>query len=395
MLDWTIWQQGPVATTMLGDLGAEVIKIEEREQGDPGRWIASTGGGSTVSRGRNYYFEANNRHKKSIALNLKTAEGQRIVHRLAAISDVFVQNFRQGVAARLGIDYAALSKVNPKIIYANASGYGPKGPDSATPAFDYMGQARSGLMRIIGGPESPPMYVFGGIADQMGAIVLAYGVMTALLARERYGMGQEIDVSHLGSMIALEGLNVSSRTISGREMMRRAREEAYNPLWNHYQCAGGKWICLGMLQPDRYWKPLCAALGAPELAGDPRFGDMSSRGKNCRELIAIFDRIFAGRTLEEWMEALRRGGDFIFSFVNSISDLPDDPQVVANEYIVDYDHPVLGPTKLVGLPVKFSRTPGNPRGHAPEFGEHTEAILTELLEYSWDEVAGLRAAKVI
>lgn len=395
VIDWTIWQQGPVATTMLADLGAEVIKIEEREQGDPGRWIASTGGGSNLARGRNFYFEANNRHKKSMAVNLKTEEGKRIVHRLAAVSDVFVQNFRQGVATRLGIDYAALSEVNPKIIYASASGYGPKGPDSATPAFDYMGQARSGLMRLAGGPENPPMYLHGGIADQMGAIVLAYGVTMALLARERYGVGQELDVSHLGSMIALEGLTVSSRTISGREMMRRAREEAYNPLWNHYKCADGKWICLGMLQTDRYWRPLCAALSAPELADDPRFSDMPRRGENCRELIAIFDRIFVSRTLEQWTDTLKHSGDFVFSFVNSISDLPSDPQVVANEYVVDYNHPVLGPTQLVGLPVRFSKTPGNPRGHAPEFGEHTEAVLTELLNYSWGDVAALRDAKVI
>src|SRR5271166_5500930 len=235
VVDLTIWQQGPVATTMLADLGAEVIKIEECEKGDPGRGIMSMAGASTGKGGRNFYFEANNRHKKSITLNLKTAEGRAIAHRLVAQSDVFVQNFRKGVAARLGLGYPELSAVNPRLIYASASGYGPLGPDSAEPSFDYLGQARSGIMNVVGAPGTPPTYVFGGIADQMGAIMLAYGVIAALLARERYGIGQEVDASHLGSMIALQGLNLACRTIMGFEMARNPRETAFNPLWNHYK----------------------------------------------------------------------------------------------------------------------------------------------------------------
>src|SRR5713101_3181824 len=200
VLDWTIWQQGPVSTMMLGDLGAEVIKIEDRVGGDPGRGVMSIGGAATNTAGnRNYYFETNNRHKKSITLDLKKPEGRDIVYKLIEKSDVFVQNFRKGVAGRLGLDYQELSARNPRIIYASSSGYGPYGPDSGEPSFDYLAQARSGVMNIASVDTDEPIYLNGGIADQMGAIMLAYGIMTALVARERYGVGQEVSASHLGS----------------------------------------------------------------------------------------------------------------------------------------------------------------------------------------------------
>ena len=395
IIDWTIWQQGPVATQMLADLGAEVIKIEERERGDPGRGITAVAGSATVKGGRNYYFEANNKHKKSIALNLKQPEAREIVHRLAARSDVFVQNFRKGVAHRLGLGYADLAAINPRIIYASASGYGPEGPDSGEPSFDYLGQARSGIMNAIGSGSTAPTYVYGGIADQMGAIMLAYGVLAALFARERTGIGQEVDASHLGSMMALQGLNVVARTIMGKEFPRNTRANAYNPLWNHYRCADDKWISLAMLQPDRYWKNFCEVVGKTELIEDPRFADVKTRGKNSAALVAIFDEVFATRPRDEWMRILKGRGDFIYTIVNSVTDLPDDPQVRANDYVVDYDHPALGNLTLLGMPVKLSATPGEPRGHAPELGEHTELLLTEMLGYSWDDVARLRDANVI
>jgi len=395
VLDWTIWQQGPVATVMLADLGAEVIKIEERDKGDPGRGIVAAAGGDTSRGGRNFYFEANNRHKKSIALDLKRPEAREIVHKLAAQSDVFVQNFRKGVAKRLGLDYDALRTLNPRLIYATSSGYGPDGPDSAEPSFDYLGQARSGIMYTHGVKSEEPIYSTGGIADQMGAIMLAYGVLAALLARERYGVGQQVDASHLGSMMALQGLNVSMRTIMGKEFAKNTRDESFNPLWNHYRCADDKWLALAMLQPDRYWKDFCVATGLKELADDPRFADMRSRGKNAGQIIPILDRKFAEKPRDEWMKILKAGGDFIYCIVNSVTDLPDDPQVKANEYIVDHEIPGIGKTQVLGMPVRLSATPGQPRGHAPELGEHTELLLTEMLGYSWDDVARLREANVI
>jgi crotonobetainyl-CoA:carnitine CoA-transferase CaiB-like acyl-CoA transferase len=395
IIDWTIWQQGPVATQMLADLGAEVIKIEERERGDPGRGITAVAGSGTVKLGRNFYFEANNKHKKSIALNLKQPGAREIVHRLAAQSDVFVQNFRKGVASRLGLGYADLAAHNPRLIYASASGYGPEGPDSGEPSFDYLGQARSGIMNAVGTDSTAPTYVYGGIADQMGAIMLAYGVLAALFARERTGRGQEVDASHLGSMMALQGLNVVARTIMGKEFPRNTRANAFNPLWNHYRCADDKWISLAMLQPDRYWKDFCTVIGKAELIEDPRFAEVKTRGKNAGALVEILDAVFAARPRDEWMRTLKTGGDFIYTIVNSVSDLPDDPQVRANDFIVDYEHPALGAMTLLGMPIKLSATPGHPRGHAPELGEHTETLLTGILGYSWDDVARLREANVI
>ena len=299
------------------------------------------------------------------------------------------------VAQRLGLGYADLCALNPRIIYASASGYGPEGPDSGEPSFDYLGQARSGIMNAVGSGSTAPTYVYGGIADQMGAIMLAYGVLAALFARERTGVGQEVDASHLGSMMALQGLNVVARTIMGKEFPRNTRANAYNPLWNHYRCADDKWISLAMLQPDRYWKDFCEVVGKPELIADPRFDEVKIRGKNSTALIAIFDEVFAKRPRHEWMRVLKGRGDFIYTIVNSVTDLPDDPQVRANDYVVDYDHPALGNLTLLGMPVKLSVTPGEPRGHAPELGEHTELLLTEMLGYSWDDVARLREANVI
>ena len=396
IIDWTIWQQGPVSTMMLADLGAEVIKIEERVGGDPGRGVLSIAGALVgATSGPNFYFEANNRHKQSLTLDLKNPKAIEIVYQLAEKSDVFVQNFRKGVSDKLGIGYAALSERNPQLIYASATGYGPFGPDAGEPSFDYMGLARSGIMTAVGEPQMEPLSIAGGIADQMGAIMLAYGVMAALLAREKYGMGQEVDISHLGSMTALQGLNVACKSILGKEFKRMPRAAAPSPLWNHYKCSDGKWICLAMPQQDRYWSDFCTVLGIEHVLADPRFATMGDRADNAKELIPILDAVFASRPRDAWMQALKEGGDFIYTVVNTIADLPTDEQMLANEYIVDYEHPRIGKTQLVGVPVRLSKTPGDPKGAAPEFGEHTERILTELLDYSWEDVAKLREEEVI
>ncbi len=396
IIDWTIWQQGPVATALLSDLGAEVIKIEDRLIGDPGRAVQKLRGLSMrLPHGRNCYFEVNNHNKKGITLNLKTEKGREIAYKLVEKSDVFVQNFRQGVAARLGMDYQTLSQHNPRLIYATASGWGPKGPDSNLPSFDYLGLARSGIMNAIGEPDMPPLSMVGGIADQAGAMMLAYGVLAALVARERLGIGQEIDVSHLGSMITLQFINVSAALLLGREMPRTPRNEAPNPLWNHYHCKDGTWVALAHLQPDRYWATLCKAMGISELIKDPRFNTMDKREENAAELVAILDKLFASKTYEEWDKIFRESGDLIYTSIRTVSDLPNDPQALENEYIVNFDHPVLGKVKMLGVPVRFSKTPGSIRLPAPEFGQHTEEVLMEICGYTWAEIEQLKEEKVI
>jgi crotonobetainyl-CoA:carnitine CoA-transferase CaiB-like acyl-CoA transferase len=395
VLDWTIWQQGPVCSAMLGDMGANVIKIEQRGTGDPGRWIVAAGGQDT-SGAPNWYFEANNRNKRSITLDLKKPEGLEVVHALVEKADVFVQNFRKGVAGRLGLGYEALSKINPKLVYASATGYGPNGPDSSEPSFDYLGLARSGIMNAVGEPDMPPLGIAGGIADQMGAIMMAYGVMTALVARERHGVGQEVNASHLGSMAFLQGLSVSMKLMAGMAMPRNFRSHAFNPLWNHYRCADDQWLALAMLQADRYWPDVARLIGRPELATDPRFETMEARAGNAEPCVALLDAAFAEKTRDEWLTCFREDeSDLIYTIVNTVDDLPEDPQVVANNYVVELEHPHHGPTKMVGVPVGLSKTPGSVRAAAPELGQHTEDVLLNVLGWDWDRISALVEAEVI
>jgi crotonobetainyl-CoA:carnitine CoA-transferase CaiB-like acyl-CoA transferase len=395
VIDWTIWQQGPVASTMLGDLGAEVIKIETPVGGDPGRGIARLSGVDVGDR-PNFYFEANNRNKKGITLDLSKPEAREIVYRLVEEADVFVQNFRKGVAARLQLDYATLREHNPLLIYASASGYGPEGPDSGEPSFDLLGLARSGMMLAAGEPGMPPLSIGGAIADQMGGIMLAYGVLAAIVARERLGVGQQVDASHLGSMAMLQGLSLSMKLMVGTPAPRTTRTDSFNPLFNYYRCADDRWIALAMLQAERYWADFCRALGRPDLLDDERFADAAKATAHRVEAIEIFDAVFATRPRADWMKQLGDSpGDFIFTLVNSIDDLATDPQMLANDYIAEFDHPRFGPTQMVGLPVGLSETPGRIRRPAPELGQHTEEVLVDLLGYDWDRIAELRKREAI
>lgn len=396
ILDTTIWQLGPTATMMLADLGAEVIKVEQRLIGDPGRGYKRLRGQSIeLPDGRSAYFEHLNRNKKSIALDLTKEAGKMVLYRLVAKCDVFVQNFRPSVAKRLRLDYHTLSKYNPKLVYGSGSGFGLKGPDSGQRAFDALGQARSGIMTAAASePGMPPVSIAGGIADAMGGVMLAYSVLAALVARERLGIGQEVDASHLGSMIWLQNLNVALVLSLGREVARHGRAKAFNPLYNSYQCSDGKWLQLGHLQPDRYWAPFCRALGIEELTDDPRFKNMDIRGEHSEELVTYLDRIFATQTREEWMK-ICRDANLIYSPVNTVEDLPNDPQVLANNYITDFDHPTLGKIKVVDIAVHLSKTPGVIRAPAPEYAQHTEEVLLEIGGYSWEEIATLKEQEVI
>ena len=395
VLDWTIWQQGPICSLMLGDLGAEVIKIEQRGSGDPGRYLAAVGG-STAEGRPNWYFETNNRNKKSITLDLKRPEAVEVVLDLARESDVFVQNFRYGVADRLGIGYDVLKEINPKLIYASATGYGPEGPERAEPSFDHLGLARSGIMNAAGEPDMPPLGIAGGIADQMGGVMMAYGVLAALMARERHGIGQAVDASHLGSMMWLQGLSLGMLCMSGVAFPRSFRKRSFNPLWNHYECGDGQWLALAMLQPDRYWADFVEAIGRPELATDERFADLSARAKHASECVAIIDEAFASAPRDEWIRRLREApGDFIFSVLNSVADLPEDPQVKANDYIALVDHPQHGPTAMLGIPVRLRETPGSIRSVAPELGQHTEEVLMDVAGYDWDRISALREKEIL
>lgn len=395
ILDLSIWMQGPSAAAMLGDMGAEIIKVEP-PTGDPSRGLVEIITKTTdLPIKWDFYFEYFNRNKKSLAVDLKTPRGREAVYRLVEKCDVFVQNYRKGVIERLEMGYEELKKLNTKLIYASATGYGTKGPDSAEPSFDYMGLARSGIMNTVGSTETPPMRIAGGIADQMGAIMLAYGILAAIIDRERHGTGQKVDISHLGSMMHLQGVNVQATLAMGKTLYQADRHQPPNPLWNHYECGDGKWICLGMIEPHRYWHDFCAAMGIPQLEHDPRFKDNASRSENGEELTTILDDLFASRPREEWMKILREGGDFIYTVVNDLTDLTEDVQALLNDYIIDYEHPLHGPMKVSGYPVQFSENPCAIQRHAPELGEHSHEILSRFCGYSESEIEELFREKVI
>jgi crotonobetainyl-CoA:carnitine CoA-transferase CaiB-like acyl-CoA transferase len=397
VLDWTQWQMGPWAAAMLGDLGAEVIHIENRDTGDHGRELKFAGM-LELPENRAAYFEVNNRGKKSIAIDLMKKEGKEALYRMVKKADVFLHNFRQGVPEKLGMDYETLSGHNPLLIYAAASGYGPNGPESREPAFDLVGLARSGIMTAMGGPDTPPQSIAGAIADQMGGIMTAYGILAAIIARERLGVGQKVDVSHLGSMMTLLGMAIGISLYHQQDLtsiFKVNREEVRNPLWNYYPCADGTWIMLGMLQPDRKWTAFCKGLGIEHLEKDPKFENAVKRMDNAAELIAIMDKIFLTKTASQWVQALKAAGDIICTPVQGIYDLQNDPQVIANNYILDADHEIFGPVKVLGLPMHLSKTPGSVTCEAPAFGQHTEEVLMDLAGYAWEEIAALKEKGVI
>ncbi len=394
VLDWTQWQMGTVATSMLADLGAEVIHIEHHITGDPGRGLISHDF-SDLPGGKHSYFEVNNRGKKSITVNLQKDEGREVIYRLVKKADVFVHNYRPGIPEKLKVDYETLRQYNPKLIYVGASGFGNRGPDAGEGALDLVGVARSGISTLLGNEDDPGIPHYGGLGDQAGAIMTAYGVLAAVVARERFGVGQKVDTSLLMSMITWQGLMLGKGFYLNKPTVQQDRKSARNPLWNYYKCKDGEWMVLAMLQSQRYWPNVCKALGAENLIDDERFKDAGSREANSKELVAILDRIFATRSSAEWSNIFRSGFDIISGPVQSMNDLSSDPQVIANEYIIDYNHEVLGQIKVLGLPVTLSETPGKVIAEAPEFGQHTEEVLMDLGGYTWDEITALRDKEAI
>lgn len=395
VLDLTTMQQGPVAAQYLGDMGADVIKIEDPIRGDPNRGLARTFGVSTsLPHGRTVPLEAHNRNKRGLAVDLKTEAGRQVIYTLVKTADVFMQNLRPGAAANLGVDYETLSKLNPQLIYASANCFGPKGPEADWGGNDLVATARSGFLFQIGDPARL-FPVADTIADRTGAIMLAYAVVLALFARERLGVGQEVNTSLLGSMIHLQGRHLASVLLTGQSYgnMRKARR---GPFWYLYRCADDRWLAISnSRQPDKYWPLFCKALDIADLAFDPRFDSQQKREQNSDTLIPILDEVFATKAYDEWAQILKRECEgFLFNYARPVSELASDPQVIENEYIVDFDHPVLGRIKMEGVAATLSKTPGSIRLPAPELGEHTEEILQEA-GFTWDDILRLKELKVI
>ncbi|MBN1367301.1 MAG: CoA transferase [Dehalococcoidales bacterium] len=387
VIEITNFQQGPVAGMRLGDLGADVIKIETKT-GDPARDFMRIIGAESGLKGHNYYFEHNNRNKKSIVLDLKKARGKEIFFKLIDTADVFLTNMSIDAPIKMGIGPKVLLKRNPRLIYAHASGWGRHGTDANYLSFDYTGIARSGLMMTCGERGSPPAQIIPGVGDEIGGLMCAWGVTAALYTREKTGKGQLVDTSLMGSIIGALGLIMAAPAILGQEFQRGKRDEAGNPLYSHYQCQDGKWLAIAHLQPDKYWPNVCRAIDLPDLKDDPRFGSIESRCTHSKELVAILDAKFATKPRDEWLKILKES-NCICTPVQSQSEVCNDPQALANKYFINVEHPEWGEIKMVGFPWDFSETPAAWGKKAPELGEHTDEVLLGL-GYDQNEIAELK-----
>jgi CoA:oxalate CoA-transferase len=388
VVEITMFQQGPVAGMRLGDLGADVIKVEAKT-GDPARGFMEIIGAMAGLEGHNYYFEHNNRNKRGMALDLKNERGMEIFLKLIDTADVFLNNMSIEAPIKMGIGPEVLLARNPRLIYAQASGWGRKGPDAHELSFDYTGIARSGLMMSCGERGTSPTQILPGIGDEIGGLMCAWGVTAALYAREKTGKGQIVDTSLMGSMIGALAFIMAAPAILGREFPREIRAEAGNPIYNHYRCKDGKWLAIAHLDlSNRYWPRLCKALCIQELEHDPRFISIEARGRNGKELVAVLDQKFAAKTTAEWFKILKEAG-CIFTPIQTPSEVVNDPQAAANNYFIEVDHPEWGKIRMSGFPWDFSGTPASYHRPAPAFGQHNEEILLEI-GYTSGDIARFR-----
>lgn len=397
VIECTTWGFGPFCGVMLGDLGADVIKVENPTSPDIARSLMFVAGfDMQMPDGQSALFDMVNRNKRSIAINLKQEAGRALLRELVRGADIFLENFRPGVFDRLGIGYEDLSQINPRLIYGAASGYGFKGEEAGRPALDLVGQARSGLMWCSGQPGDPPNWFTPAFADVMGACMLAYGIGAAVAARERHGVGQKVEVSHLMACMWLQYWSITSCLYRDMpDWPRFDRTKAGNPLWNIYPCGDGEWLILGIMDTARDWKPFCEMMGLSPLIDDPRFSSLELRKQNAAELVAILDRHFAQAPRAEWERRLGSHPDLIFDRVQRIGDLAADPAVIANEYIIPVPHPRYGTVWQLSHPATLSKTPASVRRTAPALGEHTAEILKQRLSYDDDKIAGLIMEGVI
>ena len=383
ILDFTRYQQGPFATMLLAEMGAEVIKIEE-PGGEPGR---ANGRDET---GFSAYFEGYNRSKKSMTLDLHTDEAREVVRRLIPSCDAVVENFRPDVMERWGLGYEDLKQLRQDIIVGSGSSWGRKGPWANRPGYDHVGQALSGIMYVQGdGPGGEPHALVGGFSDQIGAMLLAFGISAALVFRERFGIGQHVDVSLIGGMTALQSMQFTrflrTKFQSGFQRRRAAT-------YTNYECADGKHIAIAA-NTQRFWVRMCDALEHPELKSNPHFAEPFGRADNKDELVEVLSVIFKERPMSAWLAPLT-DADVPHAPVLDYAGVVEHPQFWANDYFQKIEHAQLGPMRVPGPPVHMSATPPRITGGGPELGMHTEEVLLAA-GYDWDEITKLREAGAI
>ncbi len=377
---------GPFAAMMLADLGADVIKIEDRKKGDMAR-----NNGPFIEDISSYFFSVN-RGKKSMTMNLRHEKAKEIIKKLIQKMDILVENFRPGIMKKIGLEYTAVKKLNPHIIYLSISGFGQHGPYSHKPSFDMVAQGMGGAVSITGEPNRPPVRVGYSIGDMGAALFAVSATLAALYERERSGEGQHIDVAMLDSQVALCE-NACARYFATGEVPEPigSRHPIITP-FQIFPTQTDEMVVIAFGHGE--WEKLCSVIGREDLIADERFKTVADRTENHALLEPILCEVFQTRPRNEWLSIFERAG-LICSPVNNIEQVVKDPHVRAREMIIEVEHPRLGGLDLVGTPMKFSRTPCQIKKTAPDLGEHNDEILKKELNLSMADIEELRKDKVI
>lgn len=387
VLELTQVMAGPFCCQLLGDMGADVVKVEPPGSGDQTRRAM----GFTMKGEDTAAFLAVNRNKRSVALDLKDDAHRRVFHRLVATADVVVENYRPGVTAKLGVDYATLKEINPRLIYASISGFGQTGPYAMRPGYDLIAQGLSGVMSVTGQPGGEPVKSGIPVSDLSAGLFCAVGILSAYIARGRTGLGQLIDTSLFEGALALSIWETAELWATGRVPQALGSAHRLTAPYQALRTRDG-YITVGG-NNQRLWGRLCAAIGREELVQDPRFAGNDQRMANREALEAELEAVLAERSTDEWVEALLAVGVPVGP-IHDYKQVFEDPHTQAREMMVEMEHPVEGTVRGLGIPVKLSETPGTIRRAAPLLGEHTEEVLAEA-GLSAREIAALRERTVV
>ncbi len=386
VIDLSRFIAGPYCTMKLGDMGAEVIKVETPGKGDDSREL-----GPPFLEGESAYYLSFNRSKKSITLNMREAKAKEILRQLIADADIFVENFRIGVTEKMGLTYEDVRKIKEDIIYCSITGYGHNSPYREKPSFDVMVQGEAGLMSITGFPDGPPQRLGVAIADILGGFHAVEGILLALLAKNKTGQGQFIDVSLMDSIIAILTYQAGNYLATGQAPQRVGNRHPMITPYESFETADG--YVIFAVGNQRLWENFVKVLGREDLNADPRFADMKSRNQHPAELKAIIEEITRQKKTEAWVAVMEEAG-VPCGRIRTIDQVLTDPHVAVREMVVEREHPLAGPIKLIGVPTKLSLTPGAVTLPPPTLGQHTEEILTAL-GYSKDEIAKMQEQGII
>lgn len=388
VVDQTQALAGPYTTMILGDLGADVIKIEKPGIGDNSRqWAPPTIGDQSC------YYLAVNRNKRGIALDIRADHGRDFLHKLAAEADIFLTNLRTSEALRRhGIDYDTLRALNPRLVYVSISGYGRSGPRAGQPGYDLVSQAESGTVALTGEVDGAPMRFPTPIADMTCGVFTVIGILSALRARDQTGAGQFIDMSlQEGQMTWLANL-AGEHFAEGTDPPRRGNRHPQVVPYEAVQASDGDWFMLGVAS-DNVWRAFCRQVKRDDLAADPRFQTNAERIANYDALLPLVREIVRAKPADDWLSELRAAG-VPCGRINTVAEALGDPHVIERGFIIELEHPALGPIKSLATPIHLADTPLVYRRHPPRLGEHSDEVAAEL-GYSEAEIAQLRAAGVL